>query len=121
MTFDAKTAGYLSVSLEDLGRPVYSLESELRLDERDRVANDFVQHGGILLAPDDVLADLDLVEADAVVHYDLPMRTGFMQRRRATVLPREGHTLPVYALYDTTRAVDGEDALLHQYGFGGER
>jgi hypothetical protein len=51
------------------------------------------------------------------VHYDLPMRTGAMQRRKAAVLPREGNTLPTYALRDTTQAVDGEDALLQQYGF----
>lgn len=117
MTFDAKTAGYLSVTLEDAGRPIHSLESEFRLDQRESVANDFAQEGGVLLAPDDVIADLNLVEADAVVHYDLPMRTGSMQRRRAAVLPREDDTLPVYALRDTTQAVDGEDALLQQYGF----
>jgi hypothetical protein len=117
MTFDAKTAKYLDVTLEATDRPLHSLESELRLDEREQVIETFVEEGGVLLTPDDVLPDLDLVEADAVVHYDLPMRTGSMQRRTAAVLPRTGDTLSAYALRDTTQAVDGEDALLRQYGF----
>jgi len=117
MTFDTRTLKYLKVSLEETNISVYSLHNKLDFGERERVLDSFQEHGGVLLAIDNVLPDLALIEADVVVHYDLPMRTGSMQRRRAAVLPRDGDELPAYALRDTAGTINGEDTLLKQYKF----
>ncbi|WP_181149151.1 helicase-related protein [Salinibacter sp. 10B] len=120
MTFDIHTLKYLKVSLEETNVSVYRLHDKLSIDEREELVGDFQEHGGVLLVSDDVLPDLGLIEANAVVHFDLPMQTGSMQQRKAAVLPDEGDTLSTYVLRDRAETVDGENTLLGQYGFGEE-
>jgi hypothetical protein len=108
---------YLEIVVEKTGRPVFRLRSGARLATMQETIQRFHEQGGIMIVPDATLGHLDLINASAVVHYDLPMRSGEMQRRQAAVLPHGAAPVSSYAFHDQTDHLPGEETLLHRYDF----
>jgi len=117
MTSTESATTYIRLTAEEAGRSAFQVRGNEEPGQLERVVADFNDSEGILVVPDSAFPGLDILKADAVVHYDLPFRSGSMQRRRASVLPRDGETLPEYTFRDTSESLPQEDTLLHQYGF----
>jgi hypothetical protein len=112
------TSQYLGSCLVEAGRqPVYSIDGSMTVEEKLHVLQKWHMGAGILVVTDAAGQGIDLLDTDAVVHYDLPMRSDRIASRMSCPDCPDRPPIQVHVFHDVLDAWPYETELLRSHGF----